>query len=126
MIGLIATGLMKAGVAEKLSRGLAWAITAIAGILLLLFIVDAIGDSRETAIEKKRLEQTLENTGVADNADGGLEDRDDAVIDDLEDVIDDAADEDPEGAAAPVGPVSRDVHDSLRDTRRGQRRPASD
>ena len=118
MIGLLATGFMKLGAGAKLAKGLAWGAIALAAVIVVLVVVDKIGDARENKLRLETAEQTIENRGIADTADAGLESADDADDQALEDTIDEAVDEDPEAAARPAGRVSNAVARELRNQRR--------
>ena len=108
-------------VGAKFAKPLAWLLLAIAiaGIAFggWQLLKNSIIDDHETAGRADAAEQQLGRQEAGDETDNALEDRDDENIDDLQEGARDAANSDPEGARAPVGPVSRSVHDRLREQR---------
>jgi cytoskeletal protein RodZ len=122
-IGWIAGWLLKrTGLGETGAKVAAWVIAAvvlsIAAAIGWSLLKGAILDDYKTEQRAKSAEAALEQTNKADKADAKLEARDDAATDALEEGARNAASSDPEGAAEPVGPVSRNVHDGLRNNRR--------
>lgn len=128
-INLIAGWLLKKGMGDK-SGPLAWVIAvvvlALAAALGWQMLKGSIIDDHMTRERGERAEQQLERQEEAQGVDDALEDRDQAVTDELKEGAHDAAQADPDGAARPVGPVSRSVHDGLRQHRSPERQPPGD
>jgi len=99
-----------------------WAITIVVVLILIAIgwsmLKGSIIDKHDLETRAAHAEHGLEQTNKADAADEDLEARDDAATDKLEEEATNAAHSDPAGAAKPVGPVSRSVHDGLRNNRR--------
>ena len=130
IISTIAGWLLERGVSEKASGPVAWVIAislAVAAVWGGWEILEgSIIEEHEVEERGKRAEQQLQRQEEAQARDDKREDRDRAAIDDLKEGANDAVRSDPEGAGAAVGPVSRSVHDRLREQRQAERDPPSD
>lgn len=122
LVGWFATKFIGLGMGQKAAQALSWLLSIIIVALVLFavgwFVVDKIGDARENKLRLEAAEQTIENRGIADTADAGLESADAADEEKLEEAIDDAVDKDPEAAARPAGGVSNAAARELREQRR--------
>lgn len=120
-ISLIFGWLTSKGVRDDRAGPIAWVIAALIVIMVLtagyqgwkaLVIAD-----HETERDLDRAVTRIERMEEGDAVDRELERRDDQATEELKEGARNAANDDPEGAARPVGPVSSDVHDRLRDQR---------
>jgi hypothetical protein len=129
-INIITGWLVNAGMKEVKAGPVAWVI---AGLIVLGAVLGAIKaydaaviDRHETERDLKRAKTVIERSEEAQGVDTELERRDDEFVGQLEEGARNAASNDPEGAARPVGPVSSDVHERLREQRERQSGSAGD
>ncbi len=122
MIGLLAGGLIKAGVAEKLARPL-----AIGGLIVLLVVGLGVAkcaydanliEDHDQAQRVESLERAREADRRAGAADVAAEARDAIQSERLEGAINNAIDQDPEAASRPVGPATGAALGELRNRAR--------
>ena len=117
-VNLIFNFLLGQGLKEKAAGPVAWVIAAVIAALAIWGAVAAYNSSvidRYLLGERaEKAEKTIEQIEEAEGIDGELERRDDAFIEELEEGARNAATNDPEGAGSAVGPVTSNVHDSLR------------
>lgn len=129
-VGIIANWLLKKGLDEKATGPVAWVIAIVILAIALgggwALLKDSIIDEHMTGERADRAEQQLERQEQAQGRSDEQERRDEAVIDDLREGANDAARDDPEGAGSRVGPVTRSVHDRLREERQAERNPPGD
>lgn len=122
IIAWIAKALIARNVSARAAGPLSWVISIIgAGLLIFAgwsLIKHGIISQHDSAQRAKALEQQLDRTNKADQADAGLEKRDADNDQTVKGAIDDAIRKDPNAGTGAAGPVSNAAVDELRRSRR--------